>query len=65
MMTLYYFAHAVAGIVLGLVVIVTCVRKLVSRFRAQRPLPKVRSQRLLPSKRWCAPSRTSGTWWRN
>jgi hypothetical protein len=33
MMTLYYFAHTVAGIVLGLVILITCLRKLIDRCR--------------------------------
>jgi len=65
MMTLYYFAHTVAGIVLGLVIIITCLRKLVRRFRIQRPLPKEQPKRILPSARWSAPSRTNGLWWKN
>jgi hypothetical protein len=60
MMTLYYFAHATAGIVLGLVILITCLRKLINRGR-----PKASPQPRLPSERWSAPSRTAGAWWRN
>jgi hypothetical protein len=63
MVTLYIAYYWTAGIVLGSVVVVTLVRKLISRYRPKPPpLPP---KRRLPSDRWSDPARTSGQHWKN